>query len=99
MLTFGLIISESGLKPEDFSTLSNIPVKLYDRKNRELTEEKDFNFGKKLFAKNPDSQEKFREILEKQDLKYLPKEILVNLSDSALILRFPYHSPFFLWLF
>lgn len=99
MITLGKIITESGLNPEDFSGLSKILVRIYDRKNRELTEEEDFDFGKKLFAKNPDSQKNFREVLEKEKQKKLfPKEIQGNLTDSALILRFPERLPDFFWL-
>lgn len=97
MITLGLIISESGLATKDFSKLSEIPVDLYDRKNRELTEEKDFNFGKKLFAKNLESQKRFREFLEALNHQTCSK-ISGRLDDDVLILRPQGFSPIFFWL-
>lgn len=98
MITLGLIISESGLSPKDFSRLSKIPVKLYDRKNRELTKEEDFNFGKKLFAKNLDSKKRFGEFLEDLSKTKFINEILGHLGDDVLILRIQGCTPEFFWL-
>lgn len=98
MITLGLIISESGLATKDFSKLSEIPVKLYDRKNRELTKEEDFDFGKKLFAKSPESQKRFREFLETLNRTKCPN-ILGRLDDDVLILRPQGCTPIFFWLF
>ena len=58
MIKFEHIILEAGLNPKDFQGISEIPVELFDRKNREIKDEKFFDFGKKLFAKNPESQNK-----------------------------------------
>lgn len=46
MIKFGHIILEAGLNPKDFQRISEIPVKLFDRKNREIKDEKFFDFSK-----------------------------------------------------
>lgn len=96
-MKFGHIISEAGFS--SFSALSEITVKLLDRKDRELTE-KDFNFNKNLFSKNSDSKEKFRQLLEQGEKKpNLPNEISGRLNDDALVIYFPGQPPYFFPLF
>lgn len=86
MIKFEHIILESGLNPKDFQRICEIPVQLFDRKNRKIEDQKFFDFGKKLFAKNPESQKRFREFLETLNQTKCP-EILGRLDDDVLILR------------
>lgn len=86
MIKFGKIISEAGYTPKDFPKLSEMTITLFDQKKRNL-EEDSFNFRKKLFSKNLDSQKKFRELLEnlmKKDIAHLT--ITGRLTDDVLIL-------------
>lgn len=97
MIKFEHIILEAGLNPKDFQGISEIPVELFDRKNREIKDEKFFDFGKKLFAKNPESQNKFREFLETLNQTKCPK-ISGHLDDDVLILRPQGFTSEFFWL-
>lgn len=97
MILFGHIIAQAGYDVKDFPELTDIPVKLLDRKNRELTE---VEFNKKLFSKNKDSKKRFREVLEMlTKCSKLPDEISGKLDDSALVLRISGWAPEFLLLF
>lgn len=99
MISFGHIIKQAGFDVEDFSALADIPVEILDRKNRELTEEIEFEFNKKLFSKNKDSKKRFRELLEMlSKSSELPDEISGKLDDSALVLRIPGLYPEFFLL-
>lgn len=101
MILFGHIIEQAGFDVEDFSTLADIPVKMSDRKNRELTEEREFEFNKKMFCKNYDSKKRFRKVLEMLSKSYtkLPDEIYGKLDDNALILSIPGLAPKIFWFF
>ena len=86
MIKFGHIISEAGF--DSYSPLSEIKVKIFDRKDREL-KESEFNFNKNLFSRNSNSKEKFRELLERESKNsILPDKIY-----------FPGQPPYFFPLF
>lgn len=80
------IISETGLNASDYPKTSEMPITLYDRKHREITEEKDFNFGKKLFSANLDSLAKFRAMLEFLEESEAKKDFSGRLTDDFLII-------------
>lgn len=99
-MKFGHIIEQAGYDVKEFPKLTDIPVKIYDRKNRELTEEREFEFNKKLFSKNKDSKKRFREVLERlSKSSKLPDEISGKLTDSSLVLRISGRAPEFFLLF
>lgn len=85
MLKLGKIISEVGLNPKRYSVLLEINVEMYDRKRRKVTEE-DFNFGGKLFSKNPDSSLRFQHILESMLREPLPEKISARLTDDYIVI-------------
>lgn len=100
MISFGHIIAQAGYDVKEFPKLTDIPVELYDRKNRELTEEREFEFQKKLFIRNLYSQKRFRETLEMlTKCPALPDKIYGKLDDTAFVLRIPGLTPKIFLLF
>ena len=85
MIRFGKIISEVGLQPTDFQKLSDIPVDIYDRKNRILDEEH-FDFGRNMFSRNSDSKESFTKLLKQLMEKNLDVKVSGRLLDEMFIL-------------
>ena len=98
MLPFGYLISEAGFDLTNYPTLAEIPVELYDRKNREIGEE-DFHFNANLF-KNEKSKKQFFNLLETKSREtVIPTKIVGKLNDDALILHFPEGSLKFFPIF
>lgn len=98
MLPLGKIISEAGLSFRKYAKLAAIEVDMYDRKRREV-EEHDFNFGGKLFAKNPDSSLRFQHILDSMLREPIPKKISARITDDYLVIYRPNYKAEILLLF
>lgn len=100
-MKFGHIITQAGFDVTEFSTLADIHVKIFDRKNRELTEEKEFEFNQKMFSKNTETKKRFGEFLEilSTSCAKLPNNVYGKLDDDVLILNIPGWTPKFFWLF
>lgn len=98
MLLLGKIITKAWICFE-YSKLATIPLKIYDRNQYQLTE-KDFNFGRQLFAKNPNSCLKFRHILDSLlQEKHLLEKFSAWLTDDILVIYWPLEKSNFLILF
>ena len=85
-MKFGHLISKTGLDSGDYPELANIPIEVFDRKNREITEK--LEFAEHLFLKNPESKKKFKEFLEETEKEPLNK-IWIRLQDDGIMLCYP----------
>lgn len=99
MMQLGHIISEAGLDCKKYPRSSEISVKMYDRKEREIGD-REFNFNKELFKNNSKSMSKFIHMIDdcEAEKKKLPSEISARISDDALVFYFPYQYTVFLLL-
>ena len=88
-MTFAEIIRNAGFTSDFFPKASQIPITLYDRKDRVMTEE-NLRFAEPLFADNPNSMQKFYTFLkglEEENIQDMKVKI-----DEHLVCVF-YKSP------
>ncbi len=88
-MTFATIIREAGIDLKDFKKCSQIPIVLYDRKDRIISDE-NLIFSEKLFANNEHSYKRFNFFLKK--LEEAPVQSLdILISKNFVVLN--YKSP------
>ena len=83
-MLFSEIIRESGSNPSEFKKCSDIPVVLYDGKDR-INSEKTIHFVEPLFSKNPNSLRKFNHYLSKIEMEPV-ESINVQIDIDSVIL-------------
>ena len=88
-MKFAEIIREAGLNLSEFTKCSEIPVHLYDGKDRISTEEK-IHFVEPLFSKNSNSLRKFNHYLSKIEMD--PVEFINVQVDVDSVILF-YKTP------
>ena len=93
-MKFGHLISEAGFDINNFTKLADIPVEIYDRKNRKI--ENELHFVKPILSDNLDSQTNFKKFLENMGkISILPSSILVRLTEDILVIYISGSKPEF----
>lgn len=83
------IIKNSGLDTIEFKRSSEIPITLYDRKNR-IIDDPDIKFVKFLFEDNDSSFERFHELLKEiEKTTDTISSIEVKIDEFCVVLRIP----------
>lgn len=90
MMKFEEIIREAGLSVQDYPTASQIPVTLYDRKDRVITSP--ISFYEPLFSKNPAGKAAFAEAVKVLDEAPFKTEFVsARIDEYHVILH--YRTP------
>ena len=84
-MKFAQIIREAGLNPSDYPRLSEIPIKLSDRKNR-LIEDETIHFTLPLFEKKKSSLEHFIAFLDKNEAMPTFSSLEGKIDEAFLLL-------------
>jgi hypothetical protein len=99
-MTFGYLIKQAGFNPERFQKIAEIPLTIYDCKNRIVEDE--LNFVKPILDCNWSSKLNFENLIESMsiDESKIPKKISARLTEDILALYFEgQNSPKFFWRF
>lgn len=82
-MKFALIIKEAGFAPEGFPNASEIPITLFDEKDR-IIEDKSLHFFERLFAHCPGSSIKFYNFLNKLEDGNTVQSMAVKIDASSV---------------
>lgn len=99
-MTFGYLIKQNGINPKRFQKIAEIPLTLYDCKDRIVEDELDFK--KPILDCNWSSQLNFENLLETMmnDDYEVPQRISAKLTEDFLALYFSgQNSDKFFWRF
>ena len=83
-MKFAAIIKETGIDLKEFKNCSQIPIVLYDRKNRIISDE-NLHYAEKLFANSSHSLKRFYHLLntlEKEPVQSLD----IMISENFVVL-------------
>lgn len=97
-MTFGYLIKQAGFNPERFQKIAEIPLTIYDCKNRIVEDE--LNFVKPILDCNWSSKLNFENLLETMmNVDYeVPQRISAKLTEDILALYFSdQNSAKFFW--
>lgn len=96
-MKFGDLISETGFVRNDFPNISEIPIKIFDGKNKLLTEEVCFN--EPILDKNWNSKLNFGRMLEALN-ENPPKRLEAKITEDILAIYIDNNVlPKFFWRF
>ena len=88
MMKLEEIIREAGLSPVDYPNASQIPVRLYDRKDREVTSQT-LSFIEPLFWHNPVAKAEFEKFIKVLDeAPFETESISVRIDEYNVILHY-----------
>lgn len=82
-MRFATILREAGVSTDEFKNCAEIPVILYDRKDRTITDE-NIHFIERLFKNNPDAHKKFHTFLTELENTPPTSTINVRIDESAV---------------
>lgn len=82
-MRFATILREAGFSTDEFKKCAEIPIILYDRKDRTITDE-NIHFIEKLFKDNPDALEKFHTFLTELENTPPTSTINIRIDESAV---------------
>ena len=85
-------IREAGMSPEDYPNASQIPVTLYDRKDR-LVENSTIHFEKNLFVNNEKSKLAFKVFLEACENNLPTAPISMKIDENAVVVYMANAKP------
>lgn len=89
-MRFATILREAGLSTDDFKNCAEIPIILYDRKDRTITDE-NIHFVERLFQHNPDAYQKFSAFLTELEKNPPHSPINVRIDESAVSVFYRTH--------
>lgn len=85
MMKLAVILREAGVSSEDYKKCSEIPVVLYDRKDR-IDSKEDIQFVEALFTHNEKSFTDFQNFLRNlENQPVLPESLNVRIDESHVI--------------
>lgn len=99
-MTFGHLIKQAGFNPERFQKIAEIPLTIYDCKNRIVEDE--LNFVKPILDCNWLAKLNFQNLIESMSIddSEIPERISATLTEDILALYFEgQNSPKFFWRF
>ena len=87
-MTFGYLIKQAGFNPERFQKIAEIPLTIYDRKNKIV--EYELNFVKPILDCNWSSKLNFQNLIESMSIddSEIPERISARLTENILVLYF-----------
>lgn len=84
-MKFAVVLREAGFSQKDFKKCAEIPITLYDRKDR-IDSKEDIRFVEKLFAHNNKSFMDFYDFLKKLESQTeQPESINVRIDEFSVI--------------
>lgn len=89
-MKFAIILREAGFSISEFLKISEIPIVLYDGKNRIISDE-EIHFSEKIFSKNLSSYDHFSAFLSELEKGPTISSMGIKIDESSLIIF--YQSP------
>jgi len=91
-MKFATILREAGFSIEEFAKCAEIPITLYDRKNR-IIDDENLHFCEKLFQYNDVSVLRFERFLQELENGLSVDYMDIKINESHVIILRKGHTP------